>query len=320
MDILARLKRLKTSLNDINSNLQSNMSIKSPGEINPEDELGSEPEETDEITPEDIPLTGEEDLTLGAGTPALPPETPPIKMFEEPPEDTTETPETQEEPTEGPEDTFGTENEVTGAPEDEDDEDKPQKREWEPIVPPDNDMKSLSFKSDKEKIFLDMKRTDLNDRLWLARLYKDGKILEHGQVIIPEKCAKDPITYILGLADGMLDRRTLRYEGEWQAYYDAKKKAAEEPEIEPTEVSEAPPEDTEGEEDILGDILGDTEGAPEAEAPAEAPEAEAPAEGEEDILGDILGGAEGATKPGVEETEEAPAEAPEEDVLADLFK
>lgn len=273
------------------------MSIKSPGEINPEDELGMEPEE--EITPDDIPMSGEE-LTLGAGTPELPPEAPPLETAEEPPENTLEEPEIEEEAPEGPEDTFGTEDEVTGAPED---EEKPQKREWEPIVPPDNDMKSLCFKSDKEKIFLDMKRTDINDRLWLARLYKDDKILEYGQVIVPEKATKDPITYILGLADGMLDRRTLRYEGEWQAYYDAKKKAAEAPEEEvaaPTPEEEAPA--PEGEEDAIGDILGGGE--------------EATPGGEEDILGDLLGeepaGAKEAPIEGEEETSE--------DVLADLFK
>jgi hypothetical protein len=291
MDILTRLKRLKTSLNDINANLQSSMSIKSPGEIDPEDELGMEPEEeieSGEVAPDDIPL-GDEELSLGIGTP----ETPPVEMAEEPPQDTPEESEIEEEAPEGPEDTFGTDDEVTGAPEDQEDEDKPQKREWEPIVPPDNDMKSLSFKSNKEKIFLDMKRTDINDRLWLARLYKDDKILEYGQVIVPEKAAKDPITYILGLADGMLDRRTLRYEGEWQAYYDAKKKATEEPP--PEEIAPAPAEEV----------------APAPEGEETTPESG----GEEDILGDLLGEQPAGT-------EETPVEGEEtsEDVLADLFK
>lgn len=66
-----------------------------------------------------------------------------------------------------------------------------------------------------------MKRMDIVSGLWIARLYKDGKILDYGQIIIP-KDIRDPITYIMELGNAMLDNRSMRYEQEWRAFYDSK--------------------------------------------------------------------------------------------------
>jgi len=174
------------------------MNIKSPEEVSPEDE-------------EEVDLSGE-NLTMG---PKDIPEEPPPAFEEpiEPTEDVADIPEAPEEPKDDVGDMAS-------------DEEKPKKRVWEPITPPDNDMKSLSFRSDKEGIFLDMKRMDIVSGLWIARLYKDGKILDYGQIIIP-KDIRDPITYIMELGNAMLDNRSMRYEQEWRAFYDSKRREKE---------------------------------------------------------------------------------------------
>lgn len=243
---------------------RSTMNIKSPEEVSPEEG-------------EDVDLS-DENLTMG---PKDIPEEPPPAFEEptEPPEDVADIPETPEEPKDDVGDIAS-------------DEEKPKKRVWEPITPPDNDMKSLSFRSDKEGIFLDMKRMDIVSGLWIARLYKDGKILDYGQIIIP-KDIRDPITYIMELGNAMLDNRSMRYEQEWRAFYDSKRREKEgsqkakitpeadelkagepskkEPEAEVPEVPEAGPEvgpapgGDEGLDDLFGGGTPAEEGSEEAE-------------------------------------------------------
>ncbi len=225
MNILARLRRLRTSLADTMSDYKSSQNIGSPEDVlgtpkeTPEEGIPSEPPSEGTPSPEDINL-GDEGLAVTDDD---------IPKIEEPAE--APVPEVPEEPQEGiPEPPEGSDvadippdpTEIEGGTPEE--EEKPRERNWEPITPPDNDMKSLSFKSDKEGIFLDMKRLDVAHGLWIARLYKDGKILDFGQVVIP-KNINDPITYILELANAMLDSRSMRYEQEWRAFYDNKRKA-----------------------------------------------------------------------------------------------
>jgi hypothetical protein len=304
MDILARLKRLHTSLSDMTSDFRSSQNIKSPeelmpdeeetevggvpptppaeGDVPPEEELGAQ----ERTEPEDINL-GDEDLTIGDD------DIPKIETTEETPvPDIPDEPPAEEEAPEVadiPEDPTETEEDPT------EEEEKPKERNWEPITPPDNDMKSLSFKSDKEKIFLDMKRLDIAEGLWIARLYKDGKILDFGQILIP-KNIKDPITYIMGLSNAMLDSRSMRYEQEWRAFYDEKRKALEEPgEVSGPDSPLAPEESTED----------NSEGSESPLAPEEkgSPE-ESTEEKESEGMIDSLFDQDSVSEPGEEPEEE----------------
>jgi len=52
----------------------------------------------------------------------------------------------------------------------------------------------------------------------VARLQKDGKLLDWGTVLIPRNI-EDPVKYIQTIADTMLDAKSMRYETEWQKRY-----------------------------------------------------------------------------------------------------
>ena len=222
-DILAQLKEINDGLDEMDSTIHKG-AIKTPAEVS-----GVEaPEPT-------------EDLDLGSPPEAAPDiETPP-----ETPGEATEIPstegqdpadvgvESQETLETEPSDTdlgLAGSGDIASAPE------QPKERVWEPIPPPDRDMKSITFRSNKEGIFLDMKRLDGIPNLWLARLYQGEKLIDHGQVVIP-KDIKDPITYIQELANAMLDNKSMRYEQEWQQWYAAQRAKKEGT---PLPVSETP--------------------------------------------------------------------------------
>lgn len=271
MDIIDRLNKLKGSLNNIQGSLSSDKEMKTPSEIGLEEEI---PEV-------------EEDIFAGLNeTPEAPAEVPPedleVSNIEGTDEDIPDEAEEEEEIEDVVDAT------IADAPE------QPKERIWEPITPPDGDMKGISFKSNKENINLDMKRIDMIDRLWIARLYQGEKLLEYGQIIVP-KNIDDPITYVQDLANAMLDNKSMRYEQEWQEYYATKREKKEEAKEEVADIG------TEAkEEDVFADLLGNEEKAKE---------------GEEDVLAG-LGEEEAVPKEG----EEVPKEGEEEDVLADLFK
>ena len=240
MDIVDRVRRMRKSLGEVLTNLKSSMSIKSPGEINPNDDLGVEPEPD----PEDIfaGISGEEELSdtpeeAGADIDDI----------------SDDEDEQKEEPKEDKEDILGEKPDVAEV-------DKPKERIWDPIDSPDG--KSLRFKSDKEGVTLDMKMLNTNPFIWLARIQKDDKILDWGTVLIP-KDIDDPVAYIKYISNAMLDMKSMRYEQEWQKkFVEAKKKEEEAKEPEPAPTIEADP--VEGEPDI--DSLGETPGvAPEEE-------------------------------------------------------
>lgn len=272
MDIIDRLNKLKGSLDNIHGSLSSDKEMKTPSEIGIEDNVVPEEEndifanafdETPEVPPEDLEVSNIE------GT------------DEEIPEEAEEEKEIED----------VVDSTIADAPE------QPKERIWEPVTPSDGDMKGISFKSNKEGVSLDMKRIDMIDKLWIARLYQGEKLLEYGQIIIP-KNIDDPITYIQDLANAMLDNKSMRYEQEWQEYYATKREKEEEAEEEVKDIG-TETEANEGEEDIFAGLLGDEE---------------KPKEGEEDALAGL-----GEETPEIK-PEEAPKESEEEDVLADLFK
>ena len=259
MDIVDRVRRMRKSLGEVLTNLKSSMSIKSPGEINPNDDLGVEPEPD----PEDIfaGISGEEELSdtpeeAGADIDALlgePPEATDTTIPDDIDDISDDEDEQKEEPKEDKEDILGEKPDVAEV-------DKPKERIWDPIDSPDG--KSLRFKSDKEGVTLDMKMLNTNPFMWLARIQRDDKILDWGTVLIP-KDIDDPVAYIKYISNAMLDMKSMRYEQEWQKkFVEAKKKEEEAKEPEPAPTIEADP--VEGEPDI--DSLGETPGvAPEEE-------------------------------------------------------
>lgn len=270
-DLLSRLDGLNTGLDSTRKSIKS---MKSPQEIpgaeNPEDPFADL----------DMNLGGEdtpEMPSLGNGEAG---EEEPIQ--EEPPPESDADPELDnvaEPALDTPSDISTSDTGLADAPK------PPKKRKWDPVTPLDNDMKSISFKSDKEGILLDIKRLDAIPNMWIARLYKGDNLLDYGQVIIPKRI-KDPITYIIELANAMLDNKSMRYEQEWQQYYAAQREAKEKEE-EAAQSPEPPPEEA-GLEGGAEELMG-AEGAPENEPVPEegAPEEAQGALGENGVdLGD----------------------------------
>jgi hypothetical protein len=207
-DILAQLKEINDGLDETDSIIHKG-DIKTPAEV-----TGVEPTADDldlGPPPEAAPNTEMPPETPGEAT-EIPPETNPAEIG-------VESQEQLEEPDADVSDEelgLAGVGDIASAPE------QPKERSWEPVPPPDRDMKSITFRSNKEGIFLDMKRLDGIPNLWLARLYQGDKLIDHGQILIP-KDIKDPITYIQELANAMLDNKSMRYEQEWQQYYAAQR-------------------------------------------------------------------------------------------------
>jgi hypothetical protein len=161
----------------------------------------------------------------------------------------------------------------------------PKMPEWEPFKLPNK--QDMAFRR-TDGFFLRMRKLKSVPGKWLAQIYRDDKILDKGQVIIPT--GYDPREFIQKVANYMLDGNSFRYE--------------QDPASGPgQDMAGMPPEETSpgaSQEPVPTGAIGDDGGQPDAQ------------EGPSSVGMERVGGGGGVTEPQEELDIPAPEPRPEE--------